>query len=213
MSGKNKRKINNKIKAKEIVNTNNGNGNIIVANNYKQISYNIVNNIIKDSQSESKDEFRNLLWSLYKNTHTRKHQFYGFVNGINYKKKKFYIVNLYWRKFVYATNHVVAFYDNNCPVQIGDNIVFNGELYMYEREDGTEDIGINNNYHYTLEVITVAEDPEYWEIEQLGGNFYRVRREDYDDNYYGKYEFDCEELIGDVEDLYKYAKEHNIIPR
>lgn len=76
-----------------------------------------------------------------------------------------------------------------------------------------EDIGINNNYHYTLEVITVAEDPEYWEIEQLGGNFYRVRREDYDDNYYGKYEFDCEELIGDVEDLYKYAKDHNIIPR
>lgn len=76
-----------------------------------------------------------------------------------------------------------------------------------------EDIGINNNYHYTLEVITVAEDPEYWEIEQLDGNFYRVRREDYDDNYYGKYEFDCEELIGDVEDLYKYAKEHNIIPR
>lgn len=152
MSGKNKknkRKINNKIKAKEIVNTNNGNGNIIVANNYKQISYNIVNNIIKDSQSESKDEFRNLLWSLYKNTHTRKHQFYGFVNGINYKKKKFYIVNLYWRKFVYATNHVVAFYDNNCPVQIGDNIVFNGELYMYEREDGTEDIGINN-----MDIIT-----------------------------------------------------------
>lgn len=76
-----------------------------------------------------------------------------------------------------------------------------------------EDIGINNTYHYTLEVITVSEDPEYWEIEQLGGNFYRVRREDYDDNYYGKYEFDCEELIGDVEDLYKYAKEHNIIPR
>ena len=76
-----------------------------------------------------------------------------------------------------------------------------------------EDIGINNNYHYTLEVITVAEDPEYWEIEQLGGNFYRVRREDYDDNYYGKYEFDCEELIGDVEDLYKYAKDHQIIPR
>lgn len=76
-----------------------------------------------------------------------------------------------------------------------------------------EDIGINNTYHYTLEVITVAEDPEYWEIEQLGGNFYRVRREDYDDNYYGKYEFDCEELIGDVKDLYKYAKEHNIIPR
>ena len=76
-----------------------------------------------------------------------------------------------------------------------------------------EDIGINNTYHYTLEVITVAEDPEYWEIEQLGGNFYRVRREDYDDNYYGKYEFDCEEPIGDVEDLYKYAKDRNIIPR
>ena len=76
-----------------------------------------------------------------------------------------------------------------------------------------EDIGINNNDHYTLEVITVAEDPEQWEIEQLGGNFYKVRREDYDDNYYGKYEFDCEELIGDLEDLYKYAKDHQIIPR
>lgn len=76
-----------------------------------------------------------------------------------------------------------------------------------------EDLGIGNNYHYTLEVITVSEDPEYWEIEQLGGNFYRVRREDYDDNYYGKYEFDCEELIGDVESLYKYANEHKIIPR
>ena len=80
-----------------------------------------------------------------------------------------------------------------------------------------EDLGIRDgwdqSYHHSLEVITISEDPEYWEIEQLGGNFYRVRREDYDDNYYGKYEFDCEELIGDVEDLYKYAKEHNIIPR
>lgn len=76
-----------------------------------------------------------------------------------------------------------------------------------------EDLGISNNYHYTLEVITIAEDPEYWEIEQLDGNFYRVRREDYDGGYYGKYEFDCEEPIGDIYGLYKYAKDRKIIQR
>ena len=76
-----------------------------------------------------------------------------------------------------------------------------------------EDLGISNNYHYTLEVITIAEDPEYWEIEQLDGNFYRVRREDYDGGYYGKYEFDCEEPIGDIHGLYKYAKDRKIIQR
>ena len=74
-----------------------------------------------------------------------------------------------------------------------------------------EDIGINNNYHYTLEVITVAEDPEYWEIEQFDGNYYRVRREDHDPDLNGRYEFDTEEPIGDLVDLYNYAKSHKII--
>jgi hypothetical protein len=83
-----------------------------------------------------------------------------------------------------------------------------------------EDLGLGGGLsdgkkvnHYTLDVIIESEDPEYWEIEQLDGNFYRVRREDYDDDFYGHYEFDTEECIGNLEDLYKYAKDHHIRPR
>ena len=78
-----------------------------------------------------------------------------------------------------------------------------------------EDLGIKDgwkqSYHHTLEVITIAEDPEYWEIEQLDGNYYRVRREDHDPDFNGRYEFDTEEPIGDLVDLYNYAKSHKII--
>lgn len=78
-----------------------------------------------------------------------------------------------------------------------------------------EDIGIRDgwrqSYHHTLEVITIAEDPEYWEIEQLDGNYYRVRREDHDPDFNGRYEFDTEGPIGDLVDLYNYAKSHKII--
>jgi hypothetical protein len=63
-------------------------------------------------------------------------------------------------------------------------------------------------YHYTLNVISRAED-EYWEIEQIDGNFYRVRREDYEGGSI-HYEFDSEELIGNIDDLYRYVKRNNI---
>ena len=80
-----------------------------------------------------------------------------------------------------------------------------------------EDLGIRDgwdqSYHHSLEVITIAEDPEYWEIEQFDGNYYRVRREDHDPDFYGRYEFDTEEPIGDLVDLYNYAKSHKIISR
>lgn len=58
--------------------------------------------------------------------------------------------------------------------------------------------------HYELQIITEAED-EYWEIEKVNGNYYRVRREDY---YPGeeRIEFDTEEPIGDIDQLIKYAK-------
>ena len=48
-----------------------------------------------------------------------------------------------------------------------------------------EDLGIHTydepkptrkGYHYSLEVITVCKDPEYFEVEKLGDNYYRVRR-------------------------------------
>lgn len=80
-----------------------------------------------------------------------------------------------------------------------------------------EDLGIRDgwkqSYHHSLEVITIAEDPEYWEIEQFDGHYYRVRREDHDPDFNGLYEFDTEEPIGDLVDLYNYAKSHKIISR
>ena len=66
----------------------------------------------------------------------------------------------------------------------------------------------SNRYRYTLNVLTPAED-EYWEIEKLGGNYYRVRREDYD-GMDGYYEFDTEEKLGTLEDLYRYIKDHGV---
>ena len=68
-------------------------------------------------------------------------------------------------------------------------------------------------YHHELDVIIEAEDQEYWEIEKLWGNYYRVRREDYNDEYQGHYEFDTEDYIGDTCALYEYARTHNIRPR
>lgn len=70
------------------------------------------------------------------------------------------------------------------------------------------DICPKNLGNVTLEdlgIITEAED-EYWEIEQIGDLYYRVRREDYERDYQGKYEYDEEELIGDINDLYHYSK-------
>ena len=66
----------------------------------------------------------------------------------------------------------------------------------------------SNRYRYTLNVLTTAED-EYWEIEKLGGNYYRVRREDYD-GMDGYYEFDTEEKLGTLEDLYRYIKDYKV---
>lgn len=64
-----------------------------------------------------------------------------------------------------------------------------------------EDLGIQPD------LINEAED-EYWEIEQIGDQYYRVLREDYESGYRGKYEQDEEALIGDLEDLYIYSKHH-----
>lgn len=63
-------------------------------------------------------------------------------------------------------------------------------------------------YHYTLDVVTRAQD-EYWEIERIDNNYYRVRRQDHEDSSI-HYEFDLEEYIGDVNDLYNYAMRNNI---
>lgn len=68
-----------------------------------------------------------------------------------------------------------------------------------------EDMGIQPD------LINEAED-EYWEIEQIGDQYYRVRREDHEQGYQGKYEYNEEDLIGDINDLYRYSKHHKIAP-
>lgn len=68
-----------------------------------------------------------------------------------------------------------------------------------------EDLDIQPNLIYE------AED-EYWEIEQIGDKYYRVRREDHEQGYQGKYEYNEEDLIGDIDDLYRYSKHHEITP-
>ncbi len=61
----------------------------------------------------------------------------------------------------------------------------------------------------SLQVIYYAEDPEFWEIEHIDGNYYRVRREDREPGYYGFDEFDLgEDLIGDINKLKRYAIQH-----
>ncbi|MCM1078695.1 MAG: hypothetical protein NC344_03065 [Bacteroidales bacterium] len=76
-----------------------------------------------------------------------------------------------------------------------------------------EDLGISESSGISSDdepdIITAAED-EYWEIEKLDGKYYRVRREDCDADLHGRDEFDREELIGDEEDLRRYAGEHEI---
>lgn len=67
-----------------------------------------------------------------------------------------------------------------------------------------EDIGWETN-----NPVIKSED-EYWEIEQVGNLYYRVRREDHETGYTGKYEYDAEELIGDYNDLVEYSRQNNI---
>lgn len=73
-----------------------------------------------------------------------------------------------------------------------------------------EDLGFGDNDEQSdipsLKTLYEAED-DYWEIERFGGNYYKVRREDYDRDYYGKDEFDCEELIGNTDALYRSIEE------
>lgn len=57
-----------------------------------------------------------------------------------------------------------------------------------------------------LNRIYEAEDEEYWEIEELDGQYYRVKREDRDKDYYGEDEFDAEDYIGGKKELYHYSK-------
>lgn len=66
--------------------------------------------------------------------------------------------------------------------------------------------GRKTEYRYWLQILSEAED-EYWEIEHIDGNYYKVRREDWDD-LDGYYEMTLEEPVGDLQDLVEYAKKN-----
>ena len=100
----------------------------------------------------------------------------------------------------YSCNEYTYIGDIGLPVPTGDINISD----LFPGMDGLN----SKSYHYTLSITTEAED-EYWEIERLGGNYYRVRREDYD-GMDGYYEFDTEEKLGTLEDLYEYVKEHKV---
>lgn len=69
---------------------------------------------------------------------------------------------------------------------------------------------LSKSNRYTLSIVTEAED-EYWEIEKIGDTYYRVRREDYEE-IDGYYEFDTEEELGTLEDVYHYVR-NNKVPK
>lgn len=119
--------------------------NLIGDNNQLNIyNYNVIQYVINDSESRTNDGFRNLLWSIFKNTHEDNHIFSGFVNNIEYKDKKLYVANIYWNKRIYATNHTVLYPGNVNDFNKGDFIIFKGKIDNYRRKDGTKDIGIQN---------------------------------------------------------------------
>ena len=121
-------------------------------------NYNIIQYVVNDSESRSNDGFRNLLRSIFKNTEEDSHIFSGFINNINYRDKQIYLVNVYWNKRVYATNHVVLFPKDVTKFEIGDFIVFKGIIDKYTRgknKNKTKDIGIND-----IELIKNISFPE-----------------------------------------------------
>lgn len=74
-------------------------------------------------------------------------------------------------------------------------------------EEDTNSInGRKSEYRYWLQIVNEAED-EYWEIEHIDGNYYKVRREDWDD-LEGYYEITLEEPVGDLKDLVDYARKN-----
>lgn len=121
---------------------------------------------------------------------------------------KFYIVFglLVTWFFLYSLKGMIdekkALQDTN--VNRDNKTVPDSIVSLGKQEPGTvsmEDLGIKVNTQYSIEQVNAAEDPELWEIEQFDGKFYKVRREDYDADYYGEDELDCEEYIGDENDF------------
>ena len=70
-------------------------------------------------------------------------------------------------------------------------------------EELGNDLGLGSNKEIPLSLIIQSED-NFWEIEYYNGKYHRVVREDWED-IQGKYEYDEEEEIGNINDLENYA--------
>ena len=58
-----------------------------------------------------------------------------------------------------------------------------------------------------VEMLDWAND-EYWEIQELNGKYYRVLKDGAFEEMDVYEEYEYEEEIGDIEDLYRYANEN-----
>lgn len=91
-------------------------------------------------------DYRDILPVIYNATKTKYHTFTGFVNSFIYKKdsvtkKSAAICNIFWNHDVYVCNHIIvkSFLED---IEIGDFIEFDGIIYWYDRQNTSEDTGI-----------------------------------------------------------------------
>ena len=137
---------NNIENSEKIINESNNNHIINQGDNnniYAPINYNytIIQNTINNI-SNSKPGFRNLLWSIFGSTREDEHFFSGFINHYDSKTGKLYISNIFWNKYIYATNHDVC--TTKDKFAIGDFIIFKGKIDNYTRGNNSKDVGIND---------------------------------------------------------------------
>ena len=171
---------NNIENSEKIINESNNNHIINQGDNnniYAPVNYNytIIQNTINNI-TYLEGGFRNLLWSIFGTTHDDEHIFSGFVNHYDNKTGKMYIENIFWNKYIYATNHnVCSFKTLPEGVNIGDFIVFKGKIDNYKRRNKTNDVGIdeiqiikiikldNNEKKFNIPISGVSkEDLEYF---------------------------------------------------
>ena len=77
-------------------------------------------------------------------------------------------------------------------------------IYTSNKEGNSSVNGRKLEISQDISMVFKAED-EYWEIEYYNGNYYRTRREDWEELNTEEY-LDIEELIGDYKDLKRYTQ-------
>lgn len=80
------------------------------------------------------------------------------------------------------------------------------ELYPeYNHKNSTSYVDLDNSVY--VEMLDWSND-EYWEIQELNGKYYRVLKDGAFEELGVYEEYEYEEEIGDIEDLYRYAQDN-----